>query len=97
MAAGIPERALGCWAPGQRGELSWGQDTAASPRNWLYLQIRVENPDEGADLGIAGTFQDDESPRSILTPVEESQEGQAEPGWNSGWEFSVALGCTAQS
>lgn len=73
-------------AAGSRGELCWGWDTAAPPRNWLYLQIRVENPDEGADLGIAGTLQDDESSRSILTPAEESQEVQAEPGWNSGWD-----------
>lgn len=86
MAAGIPEQALGCCIPGEREELCWGRDAAASPRNWLYLQIRVENPDEGADLGIAGTLQDDESSRSVLTPAGESQEGQAEPGWNSGWD-----------
>lgn len=79
----------GCWDAGAegRGQSCAGDDAAASPRSWLYLQICVENPDEGADLGIAGTFQDDESSRSILTPAEEeSQEGQAEPGWNSGWD-----------
>lgn len=91
----------GCWVLEQhlglldaRGELSWGWDTAPSPRSCLYLQIRVQNPDEGADLGIAGTFQDDESSGSVLTPVEGSQEGEAEPGCNSGWD---SLGCTAQS
>lgn len=97
MAAGIPEQALGCCIPGEREELCWRRDTAASPRNWLYLQIRVENPDEGADLGIAGTLQDDESSRSVLTPAGESQEGQGRGRLEFRLGFSVALGCTARS
>lgn len=63
----------------------------------FYLQICVENPDEGADLGIAGTFQHDESSRSILTPVEEKPRGS---GWNPGrdslWMHHMELSLAAK-
>lgn len=56
-----------CWrAPRGTG---YGHSARASAEKWFYLQVRVENPDERANPGVAGTFQYDESSGSVLTPV----------------------------
>jgi len=62
-----PALRWGCW----RALLGTGysRSACASANNRLYLQVRVENPDERADPGVAGTFQHDESSGPVLTPA----------------------------
>lgn len=44
---------------GARHTLTW---------NLLYLEVRVEDPEEGAHFGIAGTFQHNEASWPVLAP-----------------------------
>lgn len=79
---GSQGRAWGCCIPGERWELCWvpHPDTGFTFRSVLRIQTKVHT------LALLGHFRTMNPPGPFSPLWEQSQEGQAEPGWNFGWD-----------